>query len=75
MEAGVKEYLVALDGTTAVVDLPDPPQMPLDATAALAALLAATGVLDVTDAANAVGQTPEALVAEVQAWAVAGGNP
>lgn len=71
----MKQHLVAIDGTTFTVDMPDPPQQPLDATGALAALLAATGVLDVTDAANAVGQTPEALVAEVEAWAAAGGTP
>jgi hypothetical protein len=51
---------------------PDIGQQPLSPVGALAALLAATSVLTVTDAANAVGLSPESLVAEVQAWAVAG---
>lgn len=52
----------------------DPPFQGLDRTGALAALLAATSVLTVTDAANAVGQTPDALIAEVEAWAAAEGQ-
>lgn len=52
---------------------PAPPQ-PLDRTGALAALLVVAGQLDLDDAANAVGVTPDALVTEAQAWAVAA-NP
>lgn len=54
-----------------VVEYPDPPVQPLDTTGALATLLAVTGTLTVTDAANAVGLPPEALVAEAEAWAAA----
>lgn len=52
-------------------ELPDPPQQPLDAVGALATLLAVTETLTVTDAANAVGLTPDDLVAEAEAWKVA----
>jgi hypothetical protein len=45
---------------------------PLDPTGALATLLAVVGTLTVTDAANAVGLTPDDLVTEAQAWAAAG---
>ena len=44
---------------------------PLDATGALATLLAVLEVVPVQDAANAVSQTPEALIAEAEAWAAA----
>jgi hypothetical protein len=44
---------------------------PLNQTGALATLLAVTEVVSVEDAANAVGLTPEQLIAEAQAWAVA----
>ena len=52
-------------------EVPDPPRSPLDPTGALATLLAVTEVLDVADAANAVGLTPDDLVAEAEAWAAA----
>jgi len=45
---------------------------PLDKQGVLATLLAVSGVLSVEDAANAVGLSPEDLVAEAEAWAVAG---
>ena len=48
------------------------PDVPLDPPGVLATLLAVLGVVSVEDAANAVGLTPEALVAEAEAWAVAG---
>lgn len=57
-----------------VVELPDPPQKPLDETGVLATLLAVTGVLSVEDAANAVNRTADELVLEAQAWAVAGNS-
>jgi len=47
---------------------------PLDPTGALATLLAVVGTLTVTDAANAIGLTPDDLVTEAQAWAAAGEN-
>lgn len=55
-------------------EVPDPPQQPLPPAAALATLLAVTGVLTVTDAANGVGETPQALTLEAQAWAAAAGS-
>jgi hypothetical protein len=42
---------------------------PLDPTGALATLLAVLELSTVQDAANAVGLTPEDLVAEAEAWA------
>jgi hypothetical protein len=48
------------------------PAQPLDPTGALATLLAVVGTLTVTDAANAIGLTPDDLVTEAQAWAAAG---
>lgn len=45
---------------------------PLDAVGALATLLVVVGALNVVDAANAVQRSPEDLVAEAQAWAIAG---
>jgi hypothetical protein len=53
------------------IELPDSPQVPLDATGALATLLAVTSTLTVEDAANAVGLEPSALIAEAEAWAAA----
>jgi hypothetical protein len=44
---------------------------PLDPTGALATLLAVLEVATVADAANAVGLTPEDLIAEAQAWEAA----
>lgn len=57
-----------------VIDHPDPPRPPLDPTGALATLLAVIGAATVEDAANAVGLTPDDLIAEAQAWAVASDN-
>jgi hypothetical protein len=44
---------------------------PLDSLGAAVTLLAVVGAVTVEDAANAVGQPPEALVAEAEAWAAA----
>jgi hypothetical protein len=44
---------------------------PLDPTGALATLLAVLEVATVQDAANAVGLTPDDLIAEAQAWEAA----
>lgn len=48
---------------------------PLDPVGALATLLVVVGTLDVQDAANAVGLTPDDLIAEAQAWAIASSPP
>jgi hypothetical protein len=45
---------------------------PLDAAGVMATLNAVLGIWPVEDAANAVGLTPDDLVAEAEAWAVAG---
>jgi hypothetical protein len=60
------------DGSVFQVDAPDPVRPPLDGSGVLATLLAVSGVLSVEDAANAVGLSPDDLVAEAEAWAVAG---
>jgi hypothetical protein len=44
---------------------------PLEPTGALATLLAVEQVVAVVDAANAVGLSPDDLVAEAEAWAAA----
>jgi hypothetical protein len=44
-------------------------QKPLDKIEVLATLLVVVGVLDIGDAGNAVGVTPEHLIAEAEAWA------
>jgi hypothetical protein len=43
---------------------------PLDPAGALATLLVVEGVLPLQDAANAIGQEPEHLVAEAEAWSL-----
>lgn len=53
------------------IEIPDPPQEPLDKVGVLGTLLVVTGVLSLQDGANALGLVPEQLVAEAQAWAVA----
>jgi hypothetical protein len=53
-------------------EVPDPPGAPLDAAGVMATLNAVLGLWPVEDAANAVGLTPDDLVAEAEAWAVAG---
>lgn len=56
-------------------ELPEPEQMPLRDTALVATLNAVLGIWSLQDAAN-IAQLPEqALIAEAQAWAAAGGNP
>lgn len=59
------------NGDTLTFEQPDPPQAPLEPVGALATLLAVEQVVSVEDAANAVGLTPEQLVAEAEAWAAA----
>lgn len=55
----------------AELDLEDPPQEPLDHMGALATLIAVKGLTTTEEAAAAVGRSPEELIAEAQAWAVA----
>lgn len=57
------------------LDLPDPPQAPLDTLGVIATLNAVLGVWTVQDAANAVGLTPAELESEAQAWYVAANDP
>lgn len=52
-----------------------PPQQPMLPYEVMAVLNVVTGLWTLTDAANAIGRMPEDLIAEAQAWAVAGGNP
>jgi hypothetical protein len=47
----------------------DQVRTPLISSGVIATLLAVVGLLSVEDAANAVGLTPEDLVAEAEAWA------
>jgi hypothetical protein len=60
-----------VDGQTLTYEVPDPPRAPLDAAGVMATLNAVLGLWPVEDAANAVGLTPDDLVAEAEAWAVA----
>lgn len=46
---------------------------PLDRIGAMAALNVVLGVWGIEDAANVAGVTPDALVAEAEGWAAAGG--
>jgi len=50
------------------IEVPEPPQEPLDQVGVLGTLLVVTGVLTLDNGANALGLTPEQLVAEAQAW-------
>ena len=56
------------------IELPDPPQQPLNQVGALTTLLVVTGVVTLEDGANSLGLAHEQLVAEAQAWAVARNN-
>lgn len=47
-------------------------QRPLDVNGVMATLNAVLGVWPLQDAANAVGLTPQDLITEAEAWAVAG---
>lgn len=67
----MKNHFTDPNGVTHTWETPDPPQTPLDPTGALATLLAVTEVLTVEDAANAVGLTPQELIAEAEAWQAA----
>jgi hypothetical protein len=54
------------------VEVPDPPQQPLEGTPLVATLNAVLGVWTLEQAANIAQLPAEALVAEAEAWAVAG---
>lgn len=54
-----------------IVELQNKPHEPLNEAGALATLLVVTGNISIEDAANAIGATPEDLINEAQAWAVA----
>ena len=51
-----------------IVEVIDLGTQPLDQSGALATLLAVLSLATVEDAANAVGLTPQDLVAEAEAW-------
>lgn len=71
------ETIYDVDGsvvqTDALTGLPVFAYPPLDATGALATLLVVEGVLPLQDAANAVHEETDHLVAEAEAWSL--GNP
>ena len=54
-----------------IEEFPDPPQQPLSGLQLVAALNAALGLWTPEEASVVSGASVEALVAEVQAWAVA----
>ena len=54
------------------IEIPDPPQEPLDRIGVVATLNAVLGVWSLADAANAVGLTEQDLINEAQAWSVGG---
>jgi hypothetical protein len=60
-----------VDGQMLTFEQPDPPRPSLDAAGVMATLNAVLGIWPVEDAANAVGLSPDDLVAEAQAWAIA----
>jgi hypothetical protein len=64
-------YYRTPDGDTLTFEQPDPPRSPLDAVGASMTLLVVLGVVPIGDAANAVGLSPDDLVAEAEAWAAA----
>ena len=49
------------------------PYPPLDATGALATLLVVLELVPIADASNAIGEEPEHIVAEAQAWSLGNG--
>ena len=47
-----------------------PKYLPLDSTGALATLLVVLNIVPIQDAANAIHEEPDHLIAEAQAWAL-----
>lgn len=60
----------ALISSETVTGLPMFVYEPLDAAGALATLLVVLDIVPLADAANAVGQEPDHLVAEAEAWSL-----
>ena len=54
--------------------IPDDPQQPLHGIALVATLNAVLGIWSLEDAANIAGVSQDDLIAEAQAWRVAGEN-
>lgn len=69
----MRHHYTDTNGVTHEWETPDQPT-PLDSIGVLATLLAVNGLATVQDAANAVGLTPNDLINEAQAWAVAQEN-
>lgn len=57
-------------GITSVCEMAIPVQEPLDPIGTLATLLVVDGVLTLTDAALAIRQSEQALIAEAEAWSL-----
>lgn len=53
------------------IEIPNPPQQPLNTTGVIATLNVVLGLWSLQDAANAVGLSEQDLINEAQAWAVA----
>ena len=53
------------------VEQAEPTQLPLHPTGVIATLNVVLGLWPIEDAANAIGLTPEHLIAEAEAWAAA----
>lgn len=66
----MKHAIQDADGTITIIDLPDPPHIPLNSAGTVATLLAVLGIVSLEDAAHAAQRTPEDLVHEAQSWAV-----
>lgn len=65
----MKNFYTDLNGNTYEWETPDA-HVPLDTAGVMATLNAVLGFWTLDDAANAVGVTPQDLIAEAQAWAV-----
>jgi len=69
----MKHFYTDPAGVTHEWETPDQ-LAPLDPVSVLATLLAVNGLATVQDAANAVGLTPQDLINEAHAWAIAQGT-
>jgi hypothetical protein len=73
LDLRMRAYYWNADGTLErVEEIPDPPQMPLEGTPLAATLNAVLGLWTLQQAADIAQLPAEALVAEAEAWAVAG---
>jgi hypothetical protein len=66
----MKNIYIDIHGVTRTWETPDIP-VPLDQIGVVATLNAVLGVWSLSDAANVAGVTPDDLIREAQAWAVA----